>query len=883
MKILDELRSAKGFDTLIATTFGIDLPWFESLLLRQLRRQGVKKFLVFGDANELAQALEDNSDKLVNSGNSYVLQSVYQNGSFHPKIYLLIGEKDARLYVGSGNMNRSGLGKNLEIFERWDLSLNSELLPQPFDSAKNYIYKILLELIPYLPSIVSQIVNDSFNRSIFEKPKDTAISEQLWCSPGSFFSRLEPVSSPCQRLVFVSPYFDKMGKMVIDIAHHFKANEFDVITDVRKTNITPEAVRNIADAGGKVFKLDPKHHPRHMHAKMIYTQGVDWAFASLGSANASIAAWQGINAEAIVTRSGSGAGKVAELIDSLQIKLLSESDISKLVYKDEENSDSDNLEIEICPRIIFAEWISQKNIQIVAQFSTSELEAIEVFGSKTWSVKSFSVEDIGKKLSKISFSCPELKKPGQVTTIRLVNQITSSPLAVVHDVEEIRIQASRTTKEWEYLEQLLGSDQFDPDGAERLLLLFSTIQRKRFDAVIQKRTNLKLGDTNKKEEDKEVQLFVTTERTDFESSVQESQDGNNSHSFSSTLSSHLMNRLLFGGTNSVSSDVENESESEDNDESRTKEKERGSTIKCSQKQRESFLESARKAREQYLGHLKNYSSRNLYLLLDDLQILTAPLHYMYRGGGLSASAFRGEMVEILRALLGSAEAPLLMEIANYEVEERRALLEKTPILHLATLLIYNTCLAHCEASHNGKFSNSHLTDAKPVLWLWHFVRLIPDILNFIRSEEFGRQIYKLRLGAFWLADCFKNCEQDLPFVEFVKEMIRASILLDKIDKEFDGTFGPLRGKGDFEKAEDSDEPTVIRTYPGSLGIGWTEEDVVLVADGAFQNAIGKGFWQKMRKISTNNAVPISLLYDQAVKIKDEEINSGLIYLESISR
>ncbi len=111
MKILDEIISATKFHTFIGTSFGIDLLWFESLILRQLKKKNVRKFLLFGDADELSDNLKSVSDKLLNSGNSYIIQPIKLSGRFHPKIFILFGETKIRLYIGSGNITRGGVGK----------------------------------------------------------------------------------------------------------------------------------------------------------------------------------------------------------------------------------------------------------------------------------------------------------------------------------------------------------------------------------------------------------------------------------------------------------------------------------------------------------------------------------------------------------------------------------------------------------------------------------------------------------------------------------------------------------------------------------------------------------------------------------------------------
>ena len=123
MKILEELRAATGFETFTCLTYGADLAWFESALLRPLHARGVRRFLIMADQRRISCDLESSPHLPGGLGLHYLLHGVAGRGAFgafHPKLYLLAGEQTARLYIGSGNLTRGGLDRNLEVFERWD-------------------------------------------------------------------------------------------------------------------------------------------------------------------------------------------------------------------------------------------------------------------------------------------------------------------------------------------------------------------------------------------------------------------------------------------------------------------------------------------------------------------------------------------------------------------------------------------------------------------------------------------------------------------------------------------------------------------------------------------------------------------------------------------
>lgn len=123
--ILDELSKCSGYDIALMTTFNFELGFFERALLNRLYSKDVRKISLFVDAKELTTALQE-FDILHNGSNigcKYMVNPVQMNGSFHPKVILLLGEKKARLFVGSANIKTSGYATNNEIFNFIDYSL----------------------------------------------------------------------------------------------------------------------------------------------------------------------------------------------------------------------------------------------------------------------------------------------------------------------------------------------------------------------------------------------------------------------------------------------------------------------------------------------------------------------------------------------------------------------------------------------------------------------------------------------------------------------------------------------------------------------------------------------------------------------------------------
>ena len=122
--ILGELEKCSGYSMALMTTFNFEIGFFERAVLSRLFAKDVKKVSVFVDSAELTSALKsfDIHHNGSHIGRKYMVNPVEMNGSFHPKVILLLGEKKARLFVGSANLKSSGLASNNEVFNYIDYS-----------------------------------------------------------------------------------------------------------------------------------------------------------------------------------------------------------------------------------------------------------------------------------------------------------------------------------------------------------------------------------------------------------------------------------------------------------------------------------------------------------------------------------------------------------------------------------------------------------------------------------------------------------------------------------------------------------------------------------------------------------------------------------------
>ena len=134
-KLIELIVNAKGYKVALLTTFNFNIDFFEKTMLNRLFDNNVRTVTLFVDSVEFNTALS--RAHASNLGKRYVVSPVFISGAFHPKVVLLLGDKQARLIVASSNLTESGYEKNNEIYNVLDYTnekpQNQDLIVRAMD------------------------------------------------------------------------------------------------------------------------------------------------------------------------------------------------------------------------------------------------------------------------------------------------------------------------------------------------------------------------------------------------------------------------------------------------------------------------------------------------------------------------------------------------------------------------------------------------------------------------------------------------------------------------------------------------------------------------------------------------------------------------------
>lgn len=107
----------------LGTTYTISLAFFESVVFPCIKdRSRLKRCILFCDRNGFQRATSE-ATALRGASREYMVVTAPTAGRFHPKLWLLIGDSQLALLVGSGNLTQSGFMDNIELFEVLELEV----------------------------------------------------------------------------------------------------------------------------------------------------------------------------------------------------------------------------------------------------------------------------------------------------------------------------------------------------------------------------------------------------------------------------------------------------------------------------------------------------------------------------------------------------------------------------------------------------------------------------------------------------------------------------------------------------------------------------------------------------------------------------------------
>ncbi len=318
--ILESIQKSKGYDIALFTTFNFEISFFERFIKNALFSNKTKKISVFVDSQELNKAISKEGDVL-NIGHHYVVNPIEMNGSFHPKLVLLLGKKKAKLYVSSCNLTTSGYTINNEAFYSYEClegtGDNKQLIIDAIDffcrlndlsfHADDYLFK---EVVGY--RVIYNSFPDGNNESLFAHNLDVPILEQI-----------KSITPKAELINVAVPYYDNECNAIRELSNSYEQAKIKLFLQNNKARIDVKKINSIPNVKAYPFSgFQDRKNNNFYHGKVFSFLNDTNSYIAFGSANCTSSAFvkafkNGGNIEAIIIQK-STADESNEFFDNFK-------------------------------------------------------------------------------------------------------------------------------------------------------------------------------------------------------------------------------------------------------------------------------------------------------------------------------------------------------------------------------------------------------------------------------------------------------------------------------------------------------------------------------------------------------------------------------------
>ncbi|MDQ0253370.1 HKD family nuclease/translation elongation factor P/translation initiation factor 5A [Evansella vedderi] len=366
--ILNELREP-GYEVALLSTYSIDLSFFEKTVLGTLLDNSCHHIGIFTDHGMLMENYQDGY-KLSDLGRSYLVQHVPTTGAFHPKIYLLLGDKKAKVIVTSSNLTAAGMLKNAEVGNVFKIDEGNmaslSIIRATYDFFRTIYSRNQLR---YMLHVLSEAEKFSYlSKGDFED-RNQEFPMFLSNVRQPIMDQLEALlPDDIKRIRVIAPYFDQQLMVMDRWLRNYPDVKVEFLLQNETSNFPLEKDQSSA-IELKEFHFHAKQQPRY-HGKVFHFEGEQKGYVVYGSANCSkqamLSSAENGNMEAIMFEENSSNEFQSFLDEKVQVGPLS-PDFKREEVEEEPVSNK-------CP-VIFREAVYEEKLEVVLE-SSEEINAV---------------------------------------------------------------------------------------------------------------------------------------------------------------------------------------------------------------------------------------------------------------------------------------------------------------------------------------------------------------------------------------------------------------------------------------------------------------------------------------------------------------------------
>ena len=281
----------KTWDSVIITTYGADLEFFERVLLRQLNT--TRNRLIFTDGRQVARLLAepDSRTQLRHVNRTYVLAPLRISGAAHAKLIMLLNPDRGLLAVGSGNLSMNGYASQGECFSRYSWSEDDQSQIGDFLAARSFIDQICAQKL--VDTFVADFVTQAWQDApwLYEKVQDSGSRVRDNLERALLDQFVEAIRGrTVNELVVHAPFYDRSCHALSEIIQRTSPRTVKMLLQERRTSVDPEQLAVVLGRSPgriEVRSADAQDAGTFLHAKFLIARCRNAAICLQGSPNIS--------------------------------------------------------------------------------------------------------------------------------------------------------------------------------------------------------------------------------------------------------------------------------------------------------------------------------------------------------------------------------------------------------------------------------------------------------------------------------------------------------------------------------------------------------------------------------------------------------------------
>jgi len=295
--ILKTIGKAKKISNLIILTHNIDFVFFQTVVLRRLKKCGNPVITIFADADCAKESYANQKPVIYGLGRRYRVVPVAMDHGFrfHPKAIFCSEEEKASLFVGSGNLTFGGWRENAEVWNNFNSETDGTAV---FSAFKEYLGSLLNRLSNV--NNIARELTEAFDPTTKIWAHDMAPSSGLIGKILNEKPIIEQIQDHLEntvydRLIIQSPFFDENGIALNELANRFRISEIHLLAQNNYTELTSKIINNLpakADVKNVTFchNIEDGTRKANLHGKFYAFIAGNSVTVFSGSANCSRAA-----------------------------------------------------------------------------------------------------------------------------------------------------------------------------------------------------------------------------------------------------------------------------------------------------------------------------------------------------------------------------------------------------------------------------------------------------------------------------------------------------------------------------------------------------------------------------------------------------------------